>query len=951
MAHRLTAPSTPGHRTGARALRWLIVSSALSGLGALAQQVVWVRSLGEAFGSGPVSVAVVLSLFFAGLGLGARWGGPAADLRRGAIGLVLALEGAAAALALLFLPLESLAAALWLAVVGPDLGPGPALLGRAVLAVPLVLPPAFVMGAQLPALVRHALRRPGALGRPMALLYGANTAGAAVGAALAGFVLLPGIGPAGALAVAAALHLAAGASAYWGRLDAALPTPLDHTTVGERDPALVAHLERARAGRAKRRRPVGPVSMQVLLMGAALASGFVSLGLEVVWTRALASRLSGTVYSYTSVLTAYLLALALGALVAARLGDRGALSRPARGLSALGAVWLGLGAGALLSGALLVHLPRLGSGDFALQGVSLFVAQLREWSLAAAVMAPALFFAGLQLPLLVALVGRGAAGAGRAAGRVLAVNAVGTAVAPAFVGLLLVPTLGLGGTLALLGWVALAFGLWLLASAFAAAGRPRRSALMRALPAVLVAGGAQLAMGDALIAARIRPGAQLVAYQDGWAAGVAVVDEPGGNRVLELDGEYRLGDLGTRFAQARQGLLARLLAPDLDGATEPALFIGLGTGTSAAALLDSGARRLTVAEILPDIAWTLPYFQGANQNLHERIAAGELELCVTDARELVRRSPERYGLVVADLFLPWRAGEGAMYTREHFEAVRRSLLPGGRFVQWLPLYQLGEGDLAIIVRTFLDVFPGGGALWLYYNAAQPAIALVGAHGPVAPPDPERVEELLGHGVAAPLLDLLEPGRGGLEVAGSWIAGGDALADWCADAPLETRARPRIEFRAARSKLAEPRARTARTLEAVLQVARSSAHQDEHPQRGPRRRALARLLGALSVAELGDGQRALELGLLALEADGGFRHAGLVLESLGFERRAAGDAAGAGRAVQALVGSAARPAGGHALAAALALDRGDRASAETSLAEALAADPGHPGANALRAAIR
>ena len=44
--------------------------------------------------------------------------------------------------------------------------------------------------------------------------------------------------------------------------------------------------------------------------------------------------------------------------------------------------------------------------------------------------------------------------------------------------------------------------------------------------------------------------------------------------------------------------------------------------------------------------------------------------------------------VVADLFHPGRDGAGALYTREHFAAVRELLTEGGLFCQWLPLYQL-----------------------------------------------------------------------------------------------------------------------------------------------------------------------------------------------------------------------------------------------------------------------
>ena len=61
-----------------------------------------------------------------------------------------------------------------------------------------------------------------------------------------------------------------------------------------------------------------------------------------------------------------------------------------------------------------------------------------------------------------------------------------------------------------------------------------------------------------------------------------------------------------------------------------------------------------------------------------------------DARNFLRATSERFDVIVADLFVPWQAGTGALYAREHFEAARAHLAPGGLFCQWLPLYQLGE---------------------------------------------------------------------------------------------------------------------------------------------------------------------------------------------------------------------------------------------------------------------
>src|SRR6185503_17878937 len=82
-----------------------------------------------------------------------------------------------------------------------------------------------------------------------------------------------------------------------------------------------------------------------------------------------------------------------------------------------------------------------------------------------------------------------------------------------------------------------------------------------------------------------------------------------------------------------------------------------------------------------------------------------LRVVVDDGRAYLAAAPQAFDVVVGDLLVPWRPAEAALYAKEHFEAVRRALAPRGIFCQWLPVYQLSEEQLAILLRTFADVFP------------------------------------------------------------------------------------------------------------------------------------------------------------------------------------------------------------------------------------------------------
>ena len=128
-----------------------------------------------------------------------------------------------------------------------------------------------------------------------------------------------------------------------------------------------------------------------------------------------------------------------------------------------------------------------------------------------------------------------------------------------------------------------------------------------------------------------------------------------------------------------------------------------GAGITAGAALKHDVERVTVAEILEDAITAAreyfnPYVYGLFDDPRARVLA-------TDGRNHLLGSTDRYDVIVADLFIPWQAGTGSLYSREHFETARARLAEGGLFAQWLPLYQTSKEEFAVVARTMLEVFP------------------------------------------------------------------------------------------------------------------------------------------------------------------------------------------------------------------------------------------------------
>jgi len=766
-------------------------ASFCSGLAALIWQVVWIRRLAEAFGHTAFAVHVVLATFFLGLGIGAWLVGRRADRSGGPIAIYCGLEILIAAAGLAFAPLSDAVERFYLSFAPAEWPLSSSLLFKAAACVALLAIPTLAMGGTLPALLRHAVRHREELGVKVGWLYGWNTIGASLGAATAVLLLLPRWGVPGTAAAAAGLNLGAALLAWLAR---------------KRDSASFAGAAR---GPDPVPAPVADARTRALL-GIAVVSGFVTVGLEVLWTRALATRFLNTVYSFATILTVFLCTLGVASIATAWLDRRGWARRPTLGLV--------LAVGGTLGLASVLVLGRTPASWAGGTGTSVSGFFLREILDSVLVMSLPILVLGLAFPLLVRLLHAEIGSVGSETGRVYLANTVGSVAAPLLLGFVALPSIGLRSSLCGLSWIGVVCGLLLALpgrQGFRGEGASRWTR-RGTFAAVALAATLQLLLPAEIRLWRDAPADVLVDYREGVAASVAVLDEAGGDRVLKLNNEYVLGGLRGAQLPRREGLVPLLL----HGRPASALFIGLGTGGSAGAAAAVPEIRVDALEIIPEVVEMLPWFDESNAGLARRMVREpeRIRVLTVDGRHYVRATPRRYDLVVGDLFLPYRAGEGAMYTREHVAAVRAVLSPGGLFCQWLPLYQFRDSDLRVVVATFCDVFPRVEAFWLQTDPAQPVLGLVGSDEDWSI-DPRAIQESLGRpDLAALWADAAIESLEGL-LAG-WITEREALLEWSRGAPIETRDRPTIEYSAPRNTILSPEDPSGANIARILGCGRS-----------------------------------------------------------------------------------------------------------------------------------
>src|SRR2546426_9137821 len=268
--------------------------------------------LGLVFGHTVHAVATVLIVFMGGLALGsALFGGLTPRIRSPiqAYGWLELGIGAWAAL----LPVLFAWSAAWYPDLFHALGQSHAVLPWIQFAVgsALLLVPTTLMGGTL-AVLSQALAGPESrVGRLVGGLYAVNTCGAVVGAAMAGYVLLPSLGNRATIEAAAALNLALGfAALVYGRAHSARSAGIDLAPASESDAD-------AREAPSRDVKPLG-VRLTVVALG---ISGAVSMLYEVTWTRALALVLGSSTYAFTAMLVAFLLGLAGGDRKSTRLNS------------------------------------------------------------------------------------------------------------------------------------------------------------------------------------------------------------------------------------------------------------------------------------------------------------------------------------------------------------------------------------------------------------------------------------------------------------------------------------------------------------------------------------------------------------------------------------------------------------------------------------------------------
>jgi len=685
-------------------LFWMLIFFVLSGLSGLVYQSLWTQYLSLILGSSAYAQSLVLSIFMGGMAAGAWLSSRLLHRMRNLLLAYGLIEGVVGLMGLafhaLFLAVSHWLYTAWLPGLESDEAIG---LSRWAVAAALILPQTLLLGMTFPIMSAGLMRwMPQRAGAVLGGLYFFNSIGAAFGALLATFVLVPAGGLPGAMGFAGILNVLIFAGVWLAKVPARaeaaqLSTDAPKQAPGERDRIAVAVL--AIAG----------------------LTGLSSFMYEVGWIRMLSLALGTSQHAFELMLAAFIGGLALGGLYV-----RGRLDRIADPLRYAGWIQVLMGLAALATLPLYDHSFVFVSGllnTLAPSSTGYVFYNIATASVAIVIMLPAAFFAGMTLPVLTYVLLRRGRGE-RAIGQAYAINTVGAILGVLIMVHFAMPALGLKLAMVLAASIDLLLGLVLLKLA-GGLGVSRRLVLATGYCVGMVALVMVTAQFDPM---RLNSGvyrtriaeidaSKKILYQaDGKTASIALHGIPGESLTIATNGKpdasINMNDSGapsqdepTMIMLALTGLAANPNAKDIAN-------IGFGSGLTTHVFASSPTlSSITTVEIEPRM---IDAARGFGDRVKAAFEDPRSTIVIDDARAYFSGKAAQYDIIVSEPSNPWVAGVAKLFSKEFYAFVKRHLREGGLLVQWVQAYEISDATLLTVLRA-LDGEFSDYALYLSNN--------------------------------------------------------------------------------------------------------------------------------------------------------------------------------------------------------------------------------------------
>jgi len=690
--------------------RFLLAVFVVSGFTGLIYESIWSHYLKLFLGHAAYAQTLVLAIFMGGMAIGSWTVAHYSSRIRRLLWAYVLVEGLIGILGLFFHQTFVAAVNFSFASVIPAL-PARLLIEayKWSLAALLILPQSALLGMTFPLISGGLIRRwPERPGETLATLYFTNSLGAAIGVLISGFVLIRAVGLPGTILTAGLLNIAL-AMVIWAIVRGQTePEPAPQT-------------------------PSAPFPRKDKLTRwftvAAFLTGAASFMYELGWIRMLSLVLGSSTHSFELMLSAFIFGLAFGGLYVRRrierirdpvayvayvmvaMGALAALTLPAYNLTFDFMAWF-LGTS-----------TRTETGYVAFNVISQLIAAL--------IMIPASFCAGMTLPLLTNEFMRRGTGE-RAIGTIYSVNTLGAIVGVLLTIHVLMPLIGVKGVILAGAGIHMALGLSRL---LASRRYPSRTSAVAMAAGIGVFGFAvfavnldpvKMASGVYRTGSAALPDGASVAYlRDGKTATISLVELTGMVTIATNGKPDASVQMGPGEATVDESTMVLAAAIPLSMHPHPARIanIGFGSGLTTHTLLTTAlVQRLDSIEIEPLMV------EAARKGFGSRIGNvfedPRSHIVYDDAKTFFASAREPYDLIVSEPSNPWVSGAATLFSDEFYGRIVQYLAPDGYFVQWMQVYETNIGVLASVMKALAPHF-GAYAL---YNTDDSDILIIATRG-------------------------------------------------------------------------------------------------------------------------------------------------------------------------------------------------------------------------------
>ena len=700
----------------------ILVLFLCSGMTGLLYEVIWSRMIVKVIGAAPFAISIVLTVFMGGLGLGSYLAGRYIDQIQKSSQLIQLyglMEIGIGIYALLLVGVIQASQPIFSSIYNQSTDH--LLIFNAVILIGafiLFIIPVTLMGATLPILIRFYVANLGHLGARVGRLYAINTIGAAVGSILSGFFLIKLWGVDGTLRFAVVVNFMIGGLSFVLASWVAKRTALAEVASGRQGVSSYQNKDEIEYSRPH----------QIAALAIFAVSGYAAMAYEVIWTRLLGLILGPTTYSFTIVLTTFIIGLALGAMLFGWLADRS--KHPFRLLliTQMSAAILALFVSQFLGNSQFFFAKLI----FSFRDNFVMLSFAKAILLFVLLLGPTIAL-GATFPLVGKIYTSSIRKLGKSIGFAYAINTIGALLGAFSAGFILIPLLGKENSLSLVIGIQLLTVLVIVGLLYPQGEKSR-------IRLILLGSGIlgllltfafphwdrqQLATGKYYRFSSYSDALKNASWWDALMklprdfmpniSGTEVVfygDGIGGFTTVEKDidpfgkPQYVLYNSGKADASSESDMATQTMLAHLPLLFHPqpknVMILGLASGVTAGEALFYDLDRLDILEISEQVVEASDFFSETNSDVLSHPATN---LIIQDGRAHLELTDQIYDVITSEPSNPWMAGLANLFTEEFFRLTKSRLNWDGVFIQWLPSYQMDWTTFSMIGRTFTKVFP------------------------------------------------------------------------------------------------------------------------------------------------------------------------------------------------------------------------------------------------------